>query len=84
MSVGGEIRERLARLETQHEAIFKRLESQDEHRQQMDAKIDRLVSVLDQAKGGWRTLAIVSGISGAIGAFIVKAGDIFKFLKSGH
>ncbi len=67
MSDGGKLRERLARPETQHEHIVGRLEHQDAHRAKMDRKLDHVVSVLDQAKGGWKTPAAVVGAAGIIG-----------------
>jgi hypothetical protein len=77
-----EIRERLVRLEVQHETIIDRLAQQDEQRARMDAKLDHVVSVIDQAKGGWRALAVTGGIGGAMGAFVMKVGGMLHWWKS--
>lgn len=36
--------------------------------------------VVLQAKGSWRTLVIISGVSAAMGAFVTKIAALFHFL----
>lgn len=43
-----------------------------------DLKVIR--ETLSQAKGGWKTLMLVAGISSTIGAFIAKAAPWFGVL----
>lgn len=39
-------------------------------------------STMDQAKGGWKTLAWASGISGVGGAFVAKLSTIVGFIPA--
>ena len=81
MATDPEIRERLVRLEVQHETIISRLDAQDVQRAKIDAKLDHVVSIIDQAKGGWKALAITGGVGGAIGAAMMKIGGILHWWK---
>lgn len=52
-----------------------RLEAvQDTHNQRLlriEEKLDHIVSVIDNARGGWRTLLAVGSVAGSIGAAIM-------------
>lgn len=39
----------------------------------MQITLTDISATLSEAKGGWRVLMMVGGVSGAVGAFIVKA-----------
>lgn len=38
-----------------------------------DAKLDKLLGIMSEAKGGWRTLLMLGGAAGTIGGFITWA-----------
>lgn len=47
----------------------------DEHEKRLDrmeSKLDKLVAFSERAQGGWRTLAVVGSIAGAVGAIAAK------------
>ena len=54
----GDLKARMIRVET------------DSNEARSDIKAIR--SILDQAKGGWKTIALVAGVAGAMGALIAK------------
>jgi NADPH:quinone reductase-like Zn-dependent oxidoreductase len=60
-----DIQRDIGRLETHVAAIDTRLA-------RVESKLDGLSEVLSQARGGWRTLLLVSGAAGAIGAWATK------------
>jgi hypothetical protein len=35
---------------------------------ELNAKLDRLISAMDEARGGWRALMLMGGAAGAIGS----------------
>lgn len=37
-------------------------------------KVDEVLMVLHEARGGWKTLVAIATISGAVGAFVMKVG----------
>lgn len=47
----------------------------------IETKVDMMLGILQQAKGGWKTLVLVAGISGTMGAFMVKIGTVLHFFK---
>jgi hypothetical protein len=40
-------------------------------------KIEQVADTLNQAKGGWKMLVVLAGISGAIGALLAKIPVLF-------
>lgn len=55
----------IGRLETQVETIDARLA-------RVESKLDGLGELLSQARGGWKTLLLVAGAAGAMGAWAAK------------
>ena len=45
---------------------------------EMRGDVKEILSTLNQAKGGWRTLMMVSGVSGTIGGALVWAAQHLK------
>lgn len=44
----------------------------------VEAKLDSVLSILNQAKGGWKTLLMVAGVAGSVGALV---GKFFPFFR---
>jgi len=53
---------KLGKHDAQIDALDKRIRSIEE-------KLDEALSILNQAKGGWRTLVAIGGLFSALGAF---------------
>ena len=47
-----------------------RADGADDRLERIEEKLDHLVNVVDQAKGGWKMLLQVGAASAAVGAFI--------------
>lgn len=45
---------------------------------EVKADVKQVLSTLSEAKGGWKTLMLVAGAAGSVGAFI---GKFFPFFK---
>jgi len=45
---------------------------------EVKSDVKQVLSTLSEAKGGWKTLMLVAGAAGSVGAFI---GKFFPFLK---
>ncbi len=44
----------------------------------LDGKMDRVLEEIHTAKGGWKTLILVSGVAGSVGALV---GKLLPFLN---
>jgi hypothetical protein len=66
------------RLEKQVEALESRLDKQDFLLESIAGKLDDLKHTMSEAKGGWKLILLLSGISGGIGAAIVAFLKTFK------
>jgi hypothetical protein len=67
-----EERDRLTRLETQMSTVR-------EDMGEIKGDVKAIRAVVDEARGGWKVLAIVSGLSATVGGAIVKmAPQFFK------
>lgn len=49
-----------------------RMNSVESDLQEMKKDVKEILEVMNQAKGGWKTLVIVGTVSGAVGAFLAK------------
>ena len=49
-----------------------RLRALEDRTERIENKLDVLAETMAQAKGGWKTLLLVGGAAGAMGAFIGK------------
>ena len=59
----------------EHSSRLKALES---GMTEMRGDVKEILSTLNQAKGGWRTLMMVSGVSGTVGGVLVWAAQHMK------
>jgi hypothetical protein len=44
----------------------------------LNTKVDELLEVIHQAKGGWKTIMLVAGVAGSAGAVIGKFASFIK------
>lgn len=58
-----------------------RLDSVEGDIGEIKGDVKSILAQLNQAKGGWKTLMLVAGIAGAMGAFATKLAAIFGFIK---
>lgn len=49
-----------------------RTDAHDERLKRIEAKLDHIVSIIDQSSGGLRMLAAVGALGGVVGGFLVK------------
>ncbi len=57
-----------------------RLRAAEEALREQGQDIKAILQTLNQARGGWRTLLLVAGISGACGALATKVSTIIGVL----
>ena len=62
-----EERDRLAKLEQQ-------VLSADEDMRELKSDVKTILATLAEAKGGWKTLVLIAGAAGAVGALALKIG----------
>lgn len=66
----------LDRLVGQHDAELdagrERMDRFEARMDRFEEKLDRALSILSEAKGGWKMLVAVGAIAGALGAFVAK------------
>jgi hypothetical protein len=62
----------------QHAAKIERLQSDME---QMKQDMHEIKTILSEARGGWRAVVIISGLSGVCGAAIIKLAYMIGFIK---
>lgn len=58
-----------------------RLTSVEDDIGEIKGDVKSILAQLNQAKGGWKTLMLVAGIAGAMGAFATKLAAILGFFK---
>lgn len=61
----------------EHDARLKALEQQVT---ELRADVKSILSVLSEARGGWKTLMLVGGIAGMMGATIAKLAGALLFM----
>lgn len=61
----------------EHDARLKALEQQVT---ELRADVKSILSVLSEARGGWKTLMLVGGIAGMMGATIAKLAGALMFM----
>lgn len=66
-----ELQRRVGRHDGDIEALKDRLDK-------MEPKLDKILETLAQARGGWKTLMMVAGVAGAMGAFAAKIAGLVK------
>ncbi len=53
--------------------LVARVQALEDDMKEFGQDVKAIRSILDQAKGGWRMMITVAGLSGAVGAMAVKA-----------
>ncbi len=53
----------------QHDA---QLDDLDRRVERIENKLDEIITSIHEAKGGWKTLMLIGGAAGAMGAFLGK------------
>lgn len=66
-----ELQRRIGRHDGDIEALKYRLDK-------MEPKIDKILDTLSQARGGWKTLLLVAGVAGSMGALAAKVAGFVK------
>ncbi|MGH6954164.1 MAG: hypothetical protein ACREGL_08285 [Alphaproteobacteria bacterium] len=61
-------------------ALEARLGSVERELRELSADVKTIRDTLAQAKGGWRTLVIVAGLSGALSALTIKGATVLGLL----
>lgn len=61
----------------EHDARLKALEQQVA---ELRADVKSILSVLNEARGGWKTLMLVGGIAGMMGATVAKIAGALLFV----
>lgn len=56
-----------------------RLSALESRIERIDGKLDAIVETLAQAKGGWKTLLLVAGVAGTLGALSTKLLGLLGF-----
>lgn len=67
-------RDRLVKLEQQ-------MTDTREDMGEIKGDVKTILSTLAEAKGGWKTLVLIAGAAGTLGAFAVKAVGVFGFVR---
>lgn len=49
-----------------------RTEALEDDIQEIRADVKSILAIMNQTKGGWKTLVVVGGISGSLGALLMK------------
>ena len=70
----------LGKHDAQIEALNNRVDVLHQDLQKVMEKLSSIENTLSEAKGGWRTLMFVSGMSAAVGGLIVKVATWLQFL----
>lgn len=64
-------------LETRIETLDKDLREMREDMRRIFEKLETINNTLSEAKGGWKTLMLVGGLSAAVGGIVVKLASLF-------
>ena len=70
----------LGKHDAQIEALNNRVDVLHQDLQKVMEKLSSIENTLSEAKGGWRTLMFVSGMSAAVGGMIEKVATWLQFL----
>lgn len=69
---------------TDHEVgrLSAQVEASDARIEKLEAKVDEILRILNEAKGGWRMLLMVGGAVGVVMAFTLKILGAFVGSKT--
>jgi hypothetical protein len=51
-----------------------RVDAQESELREIKADVKAILALVNQAKGGWKTLVVVGAVAGAMGALVTKLG----------
>ncbi len=51
-----------------------RVDAQQSELREIKADVKAILALVNQAKGGWKTLVVVGAVAGAVGALVAKLG----------
>jgi hypothetical protein len=68
------IEERMATLETEFKYLRGKMSEIDEHSKDNGKHIREIKDILSQASGGWKAIALISGVAATLGALFAKIG----------
>lgn len=57
-----------------------RVDALESELREIKADVKSILALVNQAKGGWRTLILVGAVAGATGALVTKLGMLSGFL----
>lgn len=66
------IHREIGRHDAQIESLQEQVRLLHKDMQQMNTLLQAIQSTLSEARGGWRTLMLVGGVSATFGAFLIK------------
>jgi prefoldin subunit 5 len=69
----GALQRDMGRLEARVDAVESEL-------REIKADVKSILALVNQAKGGWKTLVVVGAVAGAAGALVTKLGMVSGFL----
>jgi len=81
MTAGSDILRDIGRHEAELEALAKAIEQIQRAQEKQMRAVNAINRTLAEARGGWRTLMLVCGISGAAGAFTWKLLALLGYLR---
>jgi hypothetical protein len=57
-----------------------RVDAQESELREIKADVKAILALVNQAKGGWKTLVVVGAVAGAMGALVTKLGFLAGIL----
>ena len=81
MAAGNDIQRDIGRHEAELEALAKSIEQIQRAQDKQTRAINAINRTLAEARGGWKTLMLVCGVSGAAGAFMWKLVALLGYVR---
>ena len=81
MSEGNDVQRDLGRHEAELEALGRAIEQIQRAQEKQTRAINGITRTLAEARGGWRTLMLVCGVSGAAGALAWKLLALLGYVR---
>lgn len=57
-----------------------RVDAQESELREIKADVKAILALVNQARGGWKTLVVVGAVAGAMGALVTKLGFLAGLL----